>query len=458
MSRTLPTATVRIFRGQALIGTCPAVLSGVSRDSRSVRPGEAYIAQAEDPAHAAQALERGAAIVVDARGDLRSPHPRWSFARASCAVSELDDRCPPLAAATGTKGKSTIAHILWWLLGAGAARVGTIGWHDGRNERPNRQTTPPPDELHEFLASLPEACPGVALEASSHGCDQFRLAGLRLQALAVTGIGHDHLDYHGTVAAYVAAKLRAVQLLVTGGRLVINADDAHAAAFFHAGRCVGAEVILLSAADVLRMAPPIALAGAFNAWNAAAALLLAEALGVPRLLGEQRLRTLPAIPGRLERLAEAPITYVDYAHTPESIAAVLGAVRAAHPGAPVAIVFGCGGDRDTTKRAPMGAAAASADLVVVTTDNSRSEDPRAIAEQVLAGVAARTGSSTTTVIEPDRATAIRLARERLGAHGVVVVAGKGHETSQDIRGVVTAWDDRAFVRSLTSPLSDPSAP
>ncbi len=437
----------RIFRGQALIGVCPALLSGVARDSRTVAPGEAYIAQADDPAHVAQALARGAAVVVDARGSLRSPHPRWSFARASCAMSELDERCPPLAAATGTKGKSTIAHLLWWLLGAGAARVGTIGWHDGRSERPNRQTTPPPDELHAFLASLPETCPGVALEASSHGCDQFRLAGLRLRALAVTGIGHDHLDYHGTAEAYVAAKLRAVQLLVAGGRLVINADDAHAPAFFHAGRSVGAEVILLSAVDVRRMAPPLALPGVFNAWNAAAALLLAEALGVPRLLGEQRLRSVPAIPGRLERLAEAPITYVDYAHTPESITAVLGAVRAAHPAAPVAIVFGCGGDRDASKRAPMGAAAAAADLVVVTTDNSRSEDPRTIAEQVLAGVGLRTAS----LVEPDRATAIRLARERIGAHGVVVVAGKGHETSQDIRGVITPWDDRAFVRSLSVP-------
>ena len=449
MKRTAPSATARIFRGQALQGACPATLFGVSRDSRSAGPGEAYIAQVDDPAHTAQALARGAAVVVAARGGLRSPHPRWSFARASCALSELDEQCPPLIAATGTKGKSTITHIVWWLLGAGAARVGTIGWHDGMVERANRQTTPPPDELHAFLAALPDTCPGVALEASSHGCDQFRLAGLRLRALAFTGIGHDHLDYHGTPQAYIAAKLRAVQLLVAGGRLVVNADDAHASVFFHAGRSVGAEVIMLSAIDVQQLAPPIALPGTFNAWNAAAALLMVEPLGVPRWLAEQRLRTLPAVPGRLERLAEAPITYVDYAHTPESIAAVLAAVRAAHPTSPVAIVFGCGGDRDTSKRAPMGLAAATADFVVVTTDNSRSEDPRLIAQHVLAGV----GSRTPTVVEPDRARAIRLAREHVGTHGVVVVAGKGHETTQEIQGTITPWDDRMFVRSLSAPSS-----
>ena len=441
----------RLFRGQALSGACPAVLSGVSRDSRAVRPGAAYVAQGDEPAHAAQAAERGAAVVVGPRGQLRTPHPRWSFARASCAAAELDDRCPPLAAVTGTKGKSTITHLLWWLMGPGAARIGTIGWHDGREERPNRQTTPPPDELHAFLAGLPETCPGVAMEASSHGCDQFRLAGLNLVALAVTGIGHDHLDYHQTQAAYIAAKLRAVQLLVPGGRLVVNGDDVHAASFILAGHCVDAEVITLSANDVRRDPPPQVLPGAFNAWNTAAALLLAERMGVPRELGGRRLATLPAIPGRLERLAEAPVTYVDYAHTAESVAAVLLALRGEHPGAPLAIVFGCGGDRDRSKRAPMGAAAVAADVVVVTTDNSRGEDPRDIAAEVLAGFAAAAPQrAADCLVEPGRAAAIRLARARVGAAGVVVVAGKGHETTQDVRGVVTPWDDRAFVRSLAA--------
>lgn len=430
-----------LFRGQALLGTCPPSLSGVSRDSRSTRSGDAYIAQVEDPAHAAQARARGASVVVGLHGDLRSPHPRWSFARASCAAHGLDLRCPPLIAATGTKGKSTIAHLAWWLLGAGAARVGTIGWHDGSTERANKQTTPPPDELHGFLAGLPAACPGVALEASSHGLDQFRLAGLRLRALAVTGIGHDHLDYHVSQDAYVAAKLRAVQLLADDGLLLVNADDRHAGDFLAAGRRIGVETVALGAADCVAPSP---LPGAFNAWNTEAAVRLVGRLGIDRATALARLASMPSVPGRLERLAESPATYVDYAHTPESIAAVIRAVRGAHPAAPVAIVFGCGGDRDPSKRAPMGAAASAADLVVVTTDNSRSEDPAAIAGQILAGVAA----STARASEPERGAAIRLARSRVGREGVVIVAGKGHETTQDIRGVITAWDDRAFVRSL----------
>jgi UDP-N-acetylmuramoyl-L-alanyl-D-glutamate--2,6-diaminopimelate ligase len=442
---------VELFRGQALLGACPSLFSGVSRDSRTVRPGEAFVAQSDEPAHLDEAQRRGAGVCVSPLPASRSPlllspHPRFAFARASCAAHGLDQACPPLLAVTGTKGKSTIAHLVWWLLGAGAARVGTIGWHDGSSERPNRQTTPPPDELHAFLAGLPVDCPGVALEASSHGCDQFRLAGLQFAGLAVTGIGHDHLDYHGTQAAYVAAKLRAVQLLAPGARLVVNADDASAAAFVAAGERVGAEVVRLGGPwknddPAFRAIPP----GRFNRWNAEAALLLVERLGISRSAAVERLATMPAIPGRLERLASAPITYVDYAHTAESIAQVIAAVRSAHPAAPVAIVFGCGGDRDRSKRAPMGAAAAAADLVVVTTDNSRSEDPRAIAAEIVIGL-----GTQAHVIEPERAAAIRLARQRIGAHGVVIVAGKGHETTQDILGVVSAWDDRAFVRSLES--------
>lgn len=450
---TASIAADELFRGQALLGACPSVFSGLSRDSRSVRPGEAFVAQSDEPSHVSEALRRGAATVVTSAlhplpSALATPHPRFAFARASCAAHELDRRCPPLLAATGTKGKSTITHLVWWLLGSGAARVGTIGWHDGVTERPNRQTTPPPDELHAFLAGLPTQCPGVALEASSHGCDQFRLAGLMLSGLAVTGIGHDHLDYHGTQAAYVAAKLRAVQLLAPGARLILNSDDAYVEEFAAAGARVGAQMFMLSGErgagsgeTAFRHLPP----GRFNRWNAEAALLLVEALGVKRDVALARLASMPAIPGRMERLAEAPVTYVDYAHTAESIAQVISAVREAHPGAPLAIVFGCGGDRDRSKRAPMGAAAAAADLVVVTTDNSRSEDPQVIAAEIVAGLGAYS-----YVIEPERAAAIRLARQWVGLAGVVIVAGKGHETTQDIRGVVSAWDDRAFVRSLES--------
>jgi UDP-N-acetylmuramoyl-L-alanyl-D-glutamate--2,6-diaminopimelate ligase len=441
-------ASADILREQSLRGRCPPRVTGLARDSRQVGAGQAYVWQSDDAGHAAQARERGAGVVIGhaERGtrnaELSTPSPRFCFARASAALHGVDALPFPLLAATGTKGKSTITHLLWWMLGTGAARIGTIGWHDGCSERPNRQTTPPPEELHAFLAGLPATCPGVALEASSHAGDQHRLAGLTFAGLAFTGFGHDHLDYHGTVAGYVQAKLRLLRLMRPGGVVVVNGDDVHANLVSHAALAVGATVERLDARRVRDLSLPALLPGAFNAWNMAAALLVAESVGISRARALARLANCPAVPGRLERLAECPVTYVDYAHTPESIALAVAAVRGSHPGRRLAIVFGCGGDRDPSKREPMGRAAAAADLVVITTDNSRSEDPAAIAATIRSGVGA-----TACVALPDRGEAILHARTAVGGDGVVLVAGKGHETTQDVLGTVRSWSDRDFVRA-----------
>ncbi len=476
----MPFSAAALCRAQALDGALatplPETFTGLGRDSRSSRAGELYFAmgaRAERVAHIAQARAVGvAAIVAEAQDDagttLLSSNARWSYARASVAAYGLDHDCPPLLGVTGTKGKSTTVHCAWWMLGAGAARVGTIGWHDGVSERANAQTTPPPEELHQFLAGLPANCPGVALEVSSHGSDQQRLAGLGLRAFAYTGLGRDHLDYHRSHAAYLAAKLRALRWLEPGALCVVNGDDAHAAAVAHAARVAGGCVAVLTFSrthglpahlsarlehtpdgwwlmlDGHAHALPVRLPGAFNAWNAAAAALMVMGCGVALPTALERLRTLPPIPGRLELLASHPLTYVDYAHTPESLSAVVGAMRQAHVGKRVALVFGCGGDRDAGKRAPMGAAAAAADVVVITTDNSRSETPEAIAAAIIDGI------PRSTVFESiaDRGAAIRRARALIGRDGVVVVAGKGHETTQNIQGRTLPWDDRAWVRAL----------
>jgi UDP-N-acetylmuramoyl-L-alanyl-D-glutamate--2,6-diaminopimelate ligase len=469
----------RLFEDQAFDGVMPASLSGISRDSRAVKPGEAWVAMgaaAEQPLHAEQALAAGAAAVLaeqvipGVRSVTRVGHARWTFARASAALHGVDRGCPPLLGVTGTKGKSTVVHCAWWALGSGAARIGTIGWHDGLEERPNAQTTPPPEELHRFLAALPPGCQGVALEVSSHGCDQQRLAGLRLRGLVWTGLGHDHLEYHGSAAAYLTAKLRAFRWLDHDGTAVINSDDATGYVAAHGARVAGATAISLGFGEqrvgahqharLLRDASgyqlvlaeqsyslPCQLPGDYNAWNTAAGALMAVSAGVPIRLALARLVNMPAVPGRMELLALAPATYVDYAHTPESITAAIKAVRQAHPQRRLGIVFGCGGDRDRTKRAPMGRAAAQADVVVITTDNSRSEAPQAIADDVLCGAPDR----NVALVELDRGSAIVLARRLVGNDGVVIVAGKGHERTQDIQGRIQPWDDRAFVRALSQP-------
>lgn len=496
-----------LFAGQSLDGAVPAQVAGIARDSRLVRPGDVYVAMgaiAEQETHVREAIARGACAVIAERGAgvtasvpvLRTSHARWTFSRASAAAHGLPRRTLPLVAVTGTAGKSTTTHCAWWAMGESAARIGTIGWHDGVHERANAQTTPPPEQLHQFLAGLPMTCPGVALEASSHAGDQHRLAGLQFSAIAFTGLGHDHLDYHRTSGAYLTAKLRILRLLRTGGLCVINADapDAHAVA--HMACAADARVVMLGFKrgdsrlvrttggwrmrhDAVDYRVPVRLPGDFNAWNTAAGALLASATGVPLMNALDRLATLPAVPGRLELLAQHPDTYVDYAHTPDELKVMLSAVRKEFPGRRLVCVFGCGGDRDRTKRGPMGCAALIADHAVLTTDNSRSENPKAIADDVIAGLPAGTevfwakgddlasgrwieevrpayGTNSrrmndaprSVMVELDRGTAIRLARALAGDDGVVVVAGKGHETDQLIQGQVLPWDDRAFVRSL----------
>ena len=499
--------TATLFIGQSLSGVIPAEVAGVSRDSRSTRPGDVYIAtgpSADQPAHARQAMANGASAVVAESGLvldnafplLRTSHARWSFARASAAAHHLPRAMMPLVAVTGTAGKSTTTHCAWWAMGAGAARIGTIGWHDGVTERPNPQTTPPPEQLHDFLAGLPANCPGVAMEVSSHAGDQHRLAGLTLAGLVFTGLGHDHLDYHRTSGAYLTAKLRAVRLLKYNGLCIINADSSDAHAVAHAASGADARVVMLGFkrgdSRLVRVAGgwrlrheavdyrvPMRLPGDFNAWNAAAGALLATATGVPLVTALERLASMPTVPGRLELLAQHPDTYVDFAHTPEELAVMLAAVRKEFPGRRLVCVFGCGGDRDRSKRGPMGCAALMADHAILTTDNSRSEDPKTIANEIIAGLPAGTpvfwakgddldsgrwlqeirpaygarsdrvnDAPRSVVVELDRGTAIRLARALAGDDGVVVVAGKGHETDQLVGGKTLPWDDRAFVRQL----------
>ncbi|TVR43443.1 MAG: UDP-N-acetylmuramyl-tripeptide synthetase [Planctomycetota bacterium] len=449
----------------------------VRRQPEAIHQGEAFLTWASGPARDDAiriALARGASMVIlegtaPAAGVLPADRPchvvenaRLVYALLSCAQYGLP-RPTPLVGVTGTDGKTSVVHLAQHCFGPAGARVGSLGMAVGSNCTATGHTSPPSEVLHAFLAGLDEDCPGVALEISSHAAHQFRFAGLPLRALAFTGLGRDHLDYHGSMRAYLDAKLMAVDLMAPGAWLVVNADDAHSPDFVaRAGTRPVVELGVKRGEALLRQReggwlllfhgqmfnlPPQPLQGPYQAWNAAAAALLVHACGVPLDQAFARLEQPPTIPGRMELLAHAPDTIVDYACTPQAVERVLRSLRSFYPKRPLAVVFGCGGDRDPGKRPQMGAAALAADVVVITNDNPRSEDPLAIIDDIRAGMGAQ---ASRALVETDRGAAILRARDLVGADGVVAVLGKGHEEEQLIADQRLAWSDRDFCLSLNS--------
>ena len=452
--------------------------AGLASDSREVKPGYLFAAlpgsQADGRAFIPDAVRRGAVAVLgrpEARADaerlgaqfIADENPRARLARFAAAF--FGAQPATVAAVTGTNGKTSVAVFLrqiWTMLGRPAASMGTIGVVAPAGEIALKHTTPDPVEIHRILAKLKrDGVDHLALEASSHGLDQFRLDGVRIAAAGFTNITRDHLDYHADFSHYLTAKLRLFSELVRkDGVAVINADAEHAADFVAAAKAHGLEVLTVGErgealklvacephgdGQALKVAHrgttydiALPLAGNFQASNALVAAGLAIALGDPAARVFATLARLKGAAGRLEKVAAAssgaPI-YVDYAHTPDALETVLTAMRP-HVAGKLSVVFGCGGDRDRGKRPLMGAAAARfADRVIVTDDNPRSEDAAAIRREVRAGCpdAAEIG---------DRAAAIRTAIAELEAGDVLVIAGKGHERGQIVGQAVRPFSDR----------------
>ncbi|MGK9164998.1 UDP-N-acetylmuramoyl-L-alanyl-D-glutamate--2,6-diaminopimelate ligase [Inquilinus limosus] len=469
----------------------PAGLKGLTADSRAVRPGFLFAAlpgaRADGRAFIADALTAGATAILAPEGTalppgatatlITDPNPRRRLALMAAEFCRLQPAT--IAAVTGTSGKTStvnFARQLWTLLGHQAASLGTLGVMAPGRERYGSLTTPDPVALHAELADL--AAAGVtklAMEASSHGLDQFRLDGVRVTLAAFTNFTQDHLDYHATMEAYLAAKARLFdEVLQPGGTAVFNADVPEAGGLIDRARAAGRAVVTLGRAGQdyrLDRAQPLPhgidlhftaggrsyqaelpLVGGFQAYNVLTALALVVADGADLDTAAGLLGRLKGIPGRVELVASHPNgapVYVDYSHKPGALETVLNALRPHTRGALV-VVFGCGGDRDRAKRPLMGEIAARlADRVIVTDDNPRSEDPAEIRRQVLAGCpgAAEIG---------DRAEAIRAAVEGLGPDDVLVVAGKGHETGQIIGDEVRPFDDAEQARqAVTHVKSDP---
>jgi UDP-N-acetylmuramoyl-L-alanyl-D-glutamate--2,6-diaminopimelate ligase len=355
---------------------------------------------------------------------------------------------------TGTNGKTTTAHLLASILRQSGRTTGVIGTLSGPH------TTPEAPELQAKLAGFrDDGYAAVVMEVSSHALALQRVDGTRFAAAVFTNLGRDHLDLHGSAQAYFRAKARLFtpELSAVG---VTNVDDAHGRLLRDAGTIPIVPFSAIDAADVEVTAAShaftwrgerieVSLGGSFNVMNSLAAATTASVLGVGPEDIAAGLGAAGPVPGRFERVGagESGVgVVVDYAHTPDGLGEVLTAARDV-TGGRVIVVFGCGGDRDRAKRPQMGGVAARlADLVVVTSDNPRSESPAAIIDEVVAGIAPADWDHVT--VEPDRAAAIATALD-LAQHGdVVVVAGKGHETTQTFGDRVVEFDDREVARRL----------
>jgi len=473
---------VEALRRDGLLETAPAEggpVTGVTADSREVKPGMVYIAvrgsQADGHRFVAGAVEKGAAAVVVERADGAGvPEVIVRDGRQAALVLGRfwygdPGRRLTLIGVTGTNGKTTTTALVRHLFNGGgtAGSIGTLGAFDGAG-RPvastaGSLTTPGPIDLQATLAALVErGATHVAMETSSHSLDQGRLDGLTFAAGIFTNLTRDHLDYHGTMESYLAAKLRLDSLLGLDGVQVVNIDDSAWQALparhrritfgFGASAMVRAlEPELGNAGSSFRLATPqgsahirLPLLGDFNIANALAAA--AAALGLGRSLTDvaERLAQSPQVPGRMERIAERPsVVLRDYAHTPDALERALQSLRPVTPGRLI-VVFGCGGERDRGKRPVMGRIAATlADLAIVTSDNPRREPPEGIIDEVEQGM-----GDTPHQRFADRKAAIAAALSAARPDDTVLLAGKGHETYQVIGTEKVPFDEAKIVREI----------
>jgi len=422
-------------------------VTDLAYDARAVTPGAVFFCipgkTADGHAFATEAVDRGAvALVVERRlagldvPQLIVPSVREAMGPTAAEFFGRPSDTLEIAAVTGTNGKTTTAFLIQAILEAAGRRpalLTNIRRVVGGEERPTGLNTPEAIDLQRLFREMLDAGDrSCAMEATSIGGAQGRLAGTRFRVLVFTNLTQDHLDFHGTMDAYFAAK-RA--LFDQADAAVVNADDEW-------GRRLAAELpgaITFSGDDGL--GAQLRLRGRFNRENAAGAVAAARVLGIDAAAIRQGLESVHGVPGRFESVdAGQPFhVIVDYAHTPDSLDNVLRAARELGPGR-LTVVFGAGGDRDREKRPLMGrVAATSADRAIVTTDNPRSEDPQAIAEEVAAGE---------LEIILDRRAAIEQALTDAGEGDVVVIAGKGADTDMEVAGRFVPFDDRAVAREV----------
>lgn len=442
-------------------------ITDLTHDSREVRPGWAFACvpgrTSDGHAFAAAAVAAGApALIVERRLDVDVPQivvrdVRRVLGPIAAAVHGNPSSRLRTVGVTGTNGKTTTTHLLGAILRAAGLETRELGTLTGT------RTTPEATDLQRRLAELVDGgVEAVAMEVSSHALALHRVAGMRFAVSVFTNLGRDHFDLHESVEEYFRAKASLFTPALTDVG-VVNFDDPYGQLLADVAEIETVGFSLDDATDVAvglgaidfvwrgqRIHVPIG--GAFNVPNALAALTAADRLGIDAATAAGGLAAAPPVPGRFEIVSDAErdafSVLVDYAHTPDGLTSVLDTARAvAPPHGRVLVVFGCGGDRDVDKRGLMGAAAvAGADVVVVTSDNPRHEDPTAIVDAIVAGIDPRERDAV--MVEIDRRQAIETALAAARPGDVVVVAGKGHETTQTVGDEVRPFDDRAVVREV----------
>ncbi len=476
----------RLLAGFAQVNNDCAV-HGIVLDSRELAAGDVFFALSGANRHglvyAEQVMEKGAAAIVFDPTGLDEKQLKQALNKGFLAVKGLNEKLGKIAARfygypshllkvigiTGTNGKTSSSQFLAQMLDESAV-IGTLGWGDATALKPTINTTPDAISLQKMTAELAaEKKQFLAMEASSHGLQQGRVNGMQFYAAIFTNLSRDHLDYHGDMQAYLASKLK---LLNWPGLefIVLNMDDdwvtgalpelSKAAEWwgFSAKGISTKRVNLLSAENIRydlsgigfdarwrheKVAVQTKLMGRFNLENILAAMTTLLAMGYPLSEIAKRAERLSSVSGRMERFGgdAKPLVFVDYAHTPDALEKLLLALKP-HCSRQLKLVFGCGGDRDTGKRALMGKVAEQwADEVIVTDDNPRSESPESITDAILAGCA----QLPATVIH-DRERAITTAIEQASDQDCVVIAGKGHEDYQEIGGQRLPFSDQAIVK------------
>lgn len=465
-------------------GDLDTEITKITYDSRQVVPGVLFAALrgAHSDGHQFiyKALDAGASAIVaetppfaeSAKPWIHVPDSREALARISARFYSEPSKELMVSAVTGTNGKTTTAFLIHHLLNAAHVRcglLGTISWDTGAGKTvPATHTTPESLELQGLLAQMRDnGCRACSMEASSHALHQHRMDAVRVSAAIFTNLTQDHLDYHGTMEDYFKAKARLFEMVAERpeGKLIINIDDKWGRRLAEQfenhpglrryGFSIGADYRASDArCDTAgtsyelehkdrSLLVRLPLVGLFNVHNSLGAIVAAHTLGCNFRESVTALKDAPQVPGRMERVTDRERfkVFVDYAHTPDGLVNALGSARALRPSR-IITVFGCGGDRDRTKRPLMARAVEEgSDICILTSDNPRTEDPAQIMEDARKGF-----SRQTHALVEDRREAIKQAMLNARDGDLILIAGKGHETYQDIEGVKHPFDDRKVAR------------